>query len=660
MDKDLIKDTAFSTEDSLYDKKINPIPKPEKEIGIDLTDSVITNIINANEGITSQFDVAALQNFTNVSRSRNELYQTLDYMGQDSTIAAILETYAEDATETNDTGDIVWVESGDGNAAKYITYLLNSLGINKHIYDWTHSLCKYGDLYIRLYRESDYDKFLFGDVKTDPKLPELSLDADNQFKVLNEAAIKDNTSETLNEDVNIKVYRNDDKYVHYVEKVDNPARVFELTRFGKTAAYIETDVDAQVDSSVDSMLTLSSFLTTYRFNKNNVNLYQPTEFVHASLQDNTSRVSEEVELFVTDDNNAETKMTYKVKRGQSLLYNSYKVWRQLQLLETSVLLNRITQSSIVRTIGVEVGDMPKEAVGPHLQGIKQMIEQKTAFDVGNSMGEYTNPGPIINNIYIPTRDGKGAITASQIGGDVDVKSLADLSYYQDKFFGSARVPKQFFGVTDDNAGFSGGQSLSIISSRYAKMIKRIQNTMCQMITDMINLILLDTGNQQYINNFTIKMLPPTTQEEIDRRDNMSNKIGLVSDVMNTLSDIENPITKLNILKSLLSNTITDAEVINLIQTEIEDMEKALEEAEGELPVDDESVEDDDLSALFGDSSSSDSFSTSSSSSRDTSDLDALFNNDMSSEAADGETDTLPSPADLDIGDVSDSTNPNLA
>ena len=50
-------------------------------------------------------------------------------------------------------------------------------------------------------------------------------------------------------------------------------------------------------------------------------------------------------------------------------------------------------------------------------------------------------------------------------------------YYQDKFFGGLRVPKQNFGVTNDNAGFSGGESLSIISSRYAKMIKRIQNTL---------------------------------------------------------------------------------------------------------------------------------------------------------------------------------------
>lgn len=631
MDREQIKDTAFQPDEELFNKKIEAVPLPEKEIGIDLSDNILQNIVNSVDGINSQFDASAIQNFTNISRNRNQLYETLDYMATDSAISAILETYAEDATETNDNGDVVWVESDNPNAAAFVTYLLDALCINKNIYDWTHSLCKYGDLYVRLYRESEYDDFLFGDAEKEQK-----------------------ENKTLNEDVKIKAYKKNDHYVHYVEKIDNPAKMFELTKFGKTAAYVQTDVQATATNNGDDVSTLSAFLNTYRFNKNDVTLYQPTEFVHACLQDNTSRVSEEVQLFITNDDNTETNMTYKVKRGQALLYNSYKKWRQLQLLETSVLLNRITQSSIVRTIGVEVGDMPKESVGPHLQGIKNLIEQKTAFDVGSSMNEYTNPGPIINNIYVPTRNGQGAITASQIGGDVDVKSLADLEYYRDCFYGSTRIPKQFFGFTDDGAGFNGGQSLSIISSRYAKMIKRIQNTMCQMITDIINLILLDTKNQQYINDFQIRMMAPTTQEEIDRRENIVGRIGLITDVMNNLGDIENSESKLKILKSLLSNAISDPEVIQIIQDEIDAIEAAKLEAEKEAASETSEEEStDNLDSLFSSDEPIDFGSDSSSN-----DLDALFGETSNETSSAEETsDILPSPADLDIGDVSDSTNP---
>ena len=651
MDIDVIKDSAFKEDESLYNKNINVIPTPQKEIGIDLEDTVLKNIIGSNnEYASSQFDVNSLNSFTQISRNRNEIYQTLDYMAEDSIIAAVLETYAEDATETNDNGDIVWVESDEADVAKYITYLLNSLGINKNVYSWTHALCKYGDLYVRLYRESEYDNVLF---KKDKPSANVRTTIDGE-EILSENTI-------LNEDVKIKVYSKHDKYVHYVEMCQNPAQIFELTRFGKTVAYIQTDVQAQATTT--EALSSNTFLNRYSFNQSDVQLYQPTEFVHASLSDNTTRVAEEVDLFIKDDEQEQTKLTYKVRRGQSLLFNDYKIWRQLQLLENSVLLNRLTQSSIVRVIGVEVGDMPKESVGLHIHGIKQMIEQKSALDIGKSMNDYTNPGPLVNNIYVPTRNNQGVISTQQIGGDVDIKSLADLDYYQSKLFGSLRIPKQYFGITDDNAGFSGGQSLAIISSRYAKMVKRIQNVICQLVTDIINLILIDTKNANYINKFVIKMLPPTTQEEVDRRENLSNKVGLISDIMNVLSDIESPTTKLKILKSLLSGTITNPEVIQLIQDEIELMEAQVESEAISTSDEDELFDDNEdinLMSSGGSSSSSDN-------------LDALFGSDdtldfnddltTDTEATDTTTEpesaALPSPADLNIGDVSDLTNPNL-
>lgn len=346
--------------------------------------------------------------------------------------------------------------------------------------------------------------------------------------------------------------------------------MFELTKFGKTIGYIKADLKMNKIQQ-DNITSINLF--RYKFKQSDINIYPATKFVHASLEGNNERIDEKVSIFM-DSNNDEkaVESTYTVKRGQSLLYNTFKIWRELSLLENSMLLNRITKSSIVRLINVEVGDMPKEMVGPHLQGIKSMMEQKTSINTGKDMTEYTNPGPIENNIYVPTHGGVGTITSEQVGGDVNVGQLPDIDYFQNKLFGSLRVPKQYFGVTDDGAGFNGGASLSIISSRYAKMIKRIQNTIIQAITDIVNLMLIDKKMNYAINKFTIKMQPPTTQEEIDRRDNESSKVALTSDIMNLVDSIEDPIKKLKILKSLLSNIITDTDVIETIQEEIDNLE----------------------------------------------------------------------------------------
>ena len=250
MNREEIKSTAFRNDDALYNKNIIPVAVPEKQIGIDLNNSVIDNIIETVE--TSQFDSTALNSFTHVSRSRNELYETLDYMLEDSILSSVLETYAEDATETNDQGQIMWVESADSGAAKFVTYLLDALNVDKNIYKWVHSLCKYGDLYLRLYRESDYEETIFDKVKKSKgeNAPEddrdnISIDATGE-------------RESLQEDLKIRYYSKRDKYVHYLEMADNPAQVFELTRFGKTAAYIKTDVVAT--NTTTNNLSSTTFL----------------------------------------------------------------------------------------------------------------------------------------------------------------------------------------------------------------------------------------------------------------------------------------------------------------------------------------------------------------------------------------------------------------
>ena len=72
-----------------------------------------------------------------------------------------------------------------------------------------------------------------------------------------------------------------------------------------------------------------------------------------------------------------------------------------------------------------------------------------------------------------------------------------------------------------------------------------------MVTDILNLLLLDRGLDSYVNKFQIRMQAPTTQEEIDRRDNTSSQIQITSDIMNMISDIEDTATRIKILKLIL-------------------------------------------------------------------------------------------------------------
>jgi hypothetical protein len=360
--------------------------------------------------------------------------------------------------------------------------------------------------------------------------------------------------------------------------------MFELTKFGKTYGYIEVPNET---NGLDTISTQSGMSVTgaynFRMKSADVHVFQADDFVHACLEDNFTRYPETVDLFLNDD---ETKsQSYRVRRGKSLLYDNYKVWREKALLESAALLNRLTRSSVVRKVGVEVGDMPKEQVQQTLRRVKDMMEQKSSINVGNSMSEYNNPGPMENNIYFATHGGQGNITIEAVGGDVDVKNLADLDFWNNKFYSAYGVPKQYYGWTDDAAGFNGGTSLAILSSEFAKSVKRVQNALIQALTDAINLFLLNKGLKSYLNNFTLKMKAPVTQEEIDYRNELTNKINAISSLQGLFTDVEDKVRRLRILKALLATLNYGDEINAEIDAEIkaieEAMEKEAEEAESE-------------------------------------------------------------------------------
>ncbi len=199
MNNNNIEDSVYLTDNSIYGNKIKKVTPEGKESDVGISDVMYDNIIQS--GINSTIDLSGINSLSQQATTRNEMYNIYDTMCEDGQISAVIKTYAEDATQRNAEGNIVWATSNDSNIAYLINYYIDSLNIDKNIYKWAYSLCKYGDLYIRLYRESEYDDAIFG-----------------------------KKNRNLTEDVKIKAFKKNDKYAHYVEMVTNPAEMFELTK----------------------------------------------------------------------------------------------------------------------------------------------------------------------------------------------------------------------------------------------------------------------------------------------------------------------------------------------------------------------------------------------------------------------------------------------
>ena len=270
-------------------------------------------------------------------------------------------------------------------------------------------------------------------------------------------------------------------------------------------------------------------------------------------------------------------MSFTVKTGQSILENVYGAYQTLKLKEESVLLERVTKSSITRVIQVELGDLPESQKKRKLTEIKQQIEQQLILNKqAGSIQSRSGAQPIENIIYTTTKNGKGAISTVNIGGDVDIGDLADVEDSENKVYGSLLVPKALLGADMDGSGLSNGGSLTEMNTTYARRIKRIQVALCSGIKTLVNIFALAEGlGENVIGNFDIKLTPIITVEDNRRDELMQNKIRNVNDMLSLVQNIEaiDDTTKLNMIIEWLSSYLNQQDIVDILNERIKELDE---------------------------------------------------------------------------------------
>lgn len=547
-----------------------------------------------NEAIEQgkRIDLSELLNITTLKGNRNQKYDAFEEMVNDGRIGAAVEMYANDSVQYNSQGKIIWVESDDNDTAMYGNKLLEDLNIADNIWSWAYCLCLYGDVYLET----------FMDTSNNNTKPTLLLEPTKiNSKVRTQKTIKGA------------------KLLRYVEKVPNPADIYDLQYRGKTAGFIKSESDDKFKSSLrDNVYTYTTSMT-------DLNILGPTKYVHICLSPNINRFPERFTLIKKTDKEKELEngdidgsdlegngnsLSFTVKTGQSILENVYGAYQTLKLKEESVLLERITKSSITRVIQVELGDMPESQKRKKLQLIKDQIEQQLELNkTAGTLQSRAGAQPIENIIYTSTKDGKGAISTVNIGGDVDIGNLDDLTDSENKVYGALLIPKALLGADMDGSGLSNGGSLTEMNTTYARRIKRIQVALQTGIETLLNIFAISEGLKKHVGKFNVKLTPIITVEDNRRDELLQNKIRNVSDMTQLLDNIEqiDDDTKLQMLIEWLSTYLNQQDIVGIIDSHLKELEKKETEDnqdKHEEQISGDSDESDNLSSGFSGSSPS--------------------------------------------------------
>ena len=167
--------------------------------------------------------------------------------------------------------------------------------------------------------------------------------------------------------------------------------------------------------------------------------------------------------------------------GDSLLRSVYRVYRQLSMLEDSVIIYRLVRAPERRVFYIDVGNMPAQRVKQYLEQVRTDIRQKRFVNSANNkngdIDTQYNPNSIQEDYFFPvTSSGRGSRVETLPGGE-NLGENADVEYFQQRLFRGLRIPTSYMkGSEAQGAQFNDGKvGIAYIEElRFAQFIKRLQ------------------------------------------------------------------------------------------------------------------------------------------------------------------------------------------
>lgn len=159
-------------------------------------------------------------------------------------------------------------------------------------------------------------------------------------------------------------------------------------------------------------------------------------------------------------------------KGVSKLQKARLIYRQVRLMEEGAMIRRLSRANNNYGILVDVGDASGEEALDFLEKYRKKITRRKYVDQSTGKFSYrVNPLSVIEDLYLPTRQGSNAGVVPLNQGSNGDTSMSDVEYFQDKLIYATGTPKMLIGKEYDvnSKSTSDTQMVSFLRS-----IRRIQ------------------------------------------------------------------------------------------------------------------------------------------------------------------------------------------
>jgi len=393
--------------------------------------------------------------------NRVERYVQYDQMDQDSEINAALDTIAEFSTQTESNNQLPFkVHFKDEATESEINALETALSQWCNINDW--------------------ERRAFGMFRSAIKYGDQFFIRDDETYVLNWVNPSDVVKAVVNESTGKEI----DQYIVKNIQLNLADKVLVDTR--------------KTDNS-----------TTTPFMPNSRGGGQPQAYQGmANTQEFAVDAKHMIHVSLTDG------MNLGWPFGNSILDSVFKVYKQKELLEDSIIIYRVQRAPERRVFYIDVGNMPAHKAMAFVERTKNEVHQTRIPNKSgggtNVMDAAYNPLSIMEDYFFAqTAEGRGSKVEVLPGGD-NLGEIDDLKYFNNKLMRGLRIPSSYLptGADDGTMTYNDGRvgTALIQEYRFAKYCERIQNILQPHLDKEFKMFLKHRGIEVPSSLFDLKFV----------------------------------------------------------------------------------------------------------------------------------------------------------
>jgi hypothetical protein len=161
--------------------------------------------------------------------------------------------------------------------------------------------------------------------------------------------------------------------------------------------------------------------------------------------------------------------------GRSFLENIRKTWKQLSMLETMIVLYRISKAVQRNIFYVDVGQASIQETKDLVKDYEKFLKNKQSY-VDPKTNDFKldfNPATMLQDIVWPVRPGSLS-KVEQLQSTTNIGPMDDLEHFYRKIRIGLNIPKEYFDG-EQNGAWSSKESLMLQDIRFGRKITKLQD-----------------------------------------------------------------------------------------------------------------------------------------------------------------------------------------